>query len=336
MRKESLLTISERTGYSISTISRVLNHQSEKYRISKKTVDIIIAEAKRCNYTPSLLAKGLRTNKTNTIGLLIPSIDNPYFANIAHVIIQEAKSHGYTIILVDTMESERNEAEGVNSLLSRKVDGIVVVPCGQGPALLEKVNDNEVPVVLIDRYFASSSLSYVSTDNYQGGLLATRHLISRGHKKIACIQGTPFSMPVKERVRGYVEAMKEAGLDKEINISGEDFSIRNGYLETKLLLNNAEKDITAIFALSNTILLGAIKAINESGMKIPDDISLVSFDNYTYLDFLNPPITRISQPTEEIGTLAIKIIIQNIVSKSTGEGTKILLPPTLLERESVL
>lgn len=295
-----------------------------------------MAEAKRCNYTPSLLAKGLRTSKTNTIGLLIPSIDNPYFANIAHVIIHEAKAHGYTIILVDTMENERNEAEGVSSLLSRKVDGIVVVPCGQGASLLEKVNANDVPVVLIDRYYASSDLSYVSTDNYQGGLLATSHLIGKGHKKIACIQGTPFSMPVKERVRGYMDAMKEAGLDKNIHISGEDFSIRNGYLETKLLLNSGDNHITAIFALSNTILLGAIKAINESGLKVPEDISLISFDNYTYLDFLNPPITRISQPTEEIGTLAIKIITQSISEKVRSGSTRILLPPTLLERGSVL
>ena len=334
MKKESLITISERTGYSVSTVSRVINHQDKKYRISKNAVEIILAEAKRCGYTPSLLAKGLRMSKTNTIGLLIPSIDNPYFANIAHIIIQEAKSHGYTIILVDTMENERNETEGINSLLSRKVDGIVVVPCGQNPSILEGINNNEVPVVLIDRYYNSSALSYVSTDNYKGGLIATRHLLSRGHMNIACIQGTPYSMPVKERVRGYTDAMKEANLEKKIKVSGENFSISNGYLETKLLLNEQDK-ITAIFALSNTILLGALKAINESGLKVPSDISLVSFDNYTYLDYLNPPITRISQPTEEIGILAIKIIIQNINTKVRPASTRILLPPTLLERESV-
>jgi LacI family transcriptional regulator len=333
MKKESLVSISKRTGYSISTISRVLNGQAEKYRISKKAVELISAEAKRCNYTPSLLAKGLRTRKTNTLGLIILNIDNPYFSYISNIVIHQAKEHGYTVILADSLENEHDERDVVRSLLSRQVDGIIAVPCGQDPSFLEDINKNSAPVVLIDRYYQNSGLPYVSTNNYQGGRMATEYFLTRGHKKIACICGTPYSMPSKERVRGYSDVMKNAGLESEIFVSGEDFSIMNGYLETKLLLNSKNKP-TAIFTLSNTILLGAMKAINESGLKISEDISVISFDNNTYLDYMNPPITRIGQPTDEIGTLAVKIMLQSLEGKRDME-TRILLPPELIERDSV-
>ena len=125
-KKNTIISISERTGFSVSTVSRVLNGKAEIARISKSTVEAIEQEAKRCNYKPSLLAKGLRTNKTNTIGLVIPSMENIYFANLASTIIRDARSYGYTIVTVDTMENERNERDGIESLLARKVDGIIV------------------------------------------------------------------------------------------------------------------------------------------------------------------------------------------------------------------
>lgn len=333
MQNATLITISERTGYSISTVSRVLSGQADKYRISSKAADSIKAEAERCSYRPSLLAKGLRTNKTNTIGLMIPSIENPYFANIAGNIISEAKRYNYTIVLIDTMENEQNEKDSLNSLLSRQVDGIIAVPCGQDPEMFENVNRHGVPVVLIDRYYAQTELSYVCTDNYQGALTATNYLIQNGHRHIACIQGTPYSMPVKERIRGYKDALAEAGLSGQEYISGSDFSIQNGYLETRLALNR-KHNLSAIFTLSNTILLGAIKAIRESGLIVGQDISLISFDDNKFLDFLDPPVTRISQPIKEIGILAVKILIERI-ENDKQECTKLQLPPQLIVCNSV-
>lgn len=333
MKKETLISLSERTGYSISTVSRVLNGQAHRYRISKKTIDLITAEAKRCNYTPSILAKGLRTNKTNTIGLLVPNIDNAYFALIASVIIHEAKQHNYKVVVVDTMEDEENETEGLSSLLARKVDGIVVVPCGQDPTRLESINSNDTPIVLIDRYFPETSLPYVCTNNYQGAVDATKYLINNGHTKIACIQGVPYSMPNLERIRGFVDTLKEYSLGDNPIIVGENFSIQNGYLETKLVLNMPDRP-TALFTLSNTILLGAIQAIRESELKIPDDISVVSFDDNLFFNYLNPAITCISQPIDEIGTLAIKILIKNMNGDSLNT-TKIQMSPKLIIRNSI-
>ena len=187
--------------------------------------------------------------------------------------------------------------------------------------------------MLIDRYFNSTELSYVCTDNYQGGFEATKYLLNNGHEKILCIQGTPHSMPVRERVRGYLDALRGHGIEQNARIAGNSFSIQNGYLETKLALNSPERP-TAIFALSNTILLGAIKAIKESGLSIPDDISAITFDNNTFLDFIDPPITRISQPVNEIGTLAVKLLMQGIAEKRST-GARMQLQPQLIVCDSV-
>lgn len=332
MQKETLVTISERTGFSISTVSRVLNGKAQTYRISPQTVEIIKREAEQCNYTPDLTAKGLRTKKTDTLGLLVPGIDNPFFANIANVIIHEARMHNYTVILTDSMENEDNERACLASLTSRNIDGIVVVPCGNGADYLETVA-RRTPLILVDRYFADTSLPYVSTDNYLGGLNATQMLLDSGHRDILCIQGPPTAITTLERVRGYRDALVRAGLASNAWVSGEDFSIQNGYIETKLALG-ASRRPTAIFALSNTILLGAMKAIGEAGLKIPDDISILSFDNNLYLDFLAPAITRVSQPIEEIGIIAVKLLLQIVQGKHFGNA-QILLPPNLIVRHSV-
>ena len=323
--------MAERLGYSATTISRVLSGKAEKYRISPDTVNAVLREARRCNYSPSVAAQSLRTRRSNTIGLLLPSVANPYFADMASVIITELNSAGYTTIVVDTMESEQRLSESARSLISRQVDGILAVPCGEKGMDLEMLSA-QIPVVLIDRYYEDTSLPYVTTNNYQGGLDATRHLLSRGHTRISCIQGVQSSMPNKERVRGYVKAMEDEGLAQDIDIIGNEFSVQNGYLETKLLMSRAQRP-TAIFALSNTIMLGALKAIREAGLRIPEDVALISFDNNLYMDYMTPSITRISQPVEDIAKLAVKILLDKIKGASNC-GSQLRLSPIMVAGES--
>ena len=329
--KETLSTMAERLGYSATTISRVLSGKAGKYRISPDTVNAVLREARRCNYSPSVAAQSLRTRRSNTIGLLLPSVANPYFADMASVIITELNSAGYTTIVVDTMESEQRLSESARSLISRQVDGILAVPCGEKGMDLEMLSA-QIPVVLIDRYYEDTSLPYVTTNNYQGGLDATRHLLSRGHTRISCIQGVQSSMPNKERVRGYVKAMEDEGLAQDIDIIGNEFSVQNGYLETKLLMSRAQRP-TAIFALSNTIMLGALKAIREAGLRIPEDVALISFDNNLYMDYMTPSITRISQPVEDMAKLAVKILLDKIKGASNC-GSQLRLSPIMVAGES--
>lgn len=332
--KETLATIAARTGFSITTVSRVLGGNAEKYRISADTVQKVLADARACSYSPSLIAQSLRTNRTNTIGLLLPSLSNPYFAEMASVIIRDVNSRGYTTIVMDTMEDAKLYEESASILLSRRVEGIIAVPCGDDASSILDVDQNYLPVVLVDRYYEGVNLPYVTTNNYQGGKNGTEHLIAAGHRKIACIQGVRSSSPNAERVRGYVETMKAAGFEEYIDVVGSEFSIQNGYLETKLLLSGGDRP-TALFALSNTIALGALKAIREAGMSIPDDISLLAFDNYAYMDFLEPPVTRISQPVEDMAKLAAKILFDRIEGTSAGGITQIKLAPTLIAGMSI-
>lgn len=332
MRKSTLNDIAEHTGLSVTTISRVLNGKSGQFRISSASQEKVLKAVRELNYRPNFIAQGLRNSSTHTLGLLIPGIDNPFFANIANAVINEAHKYTYPVMLLDTHENVKDEEMAMETLLSRNVDGIIMVPSSDSPEQLDKI-DSEVPLVLIDRYFDNSAIPYVATDNYKGATDATNLLIEAGHRDIMCIQGTLQSVTSRRRVEGYLDALAAADLAANAIVCGNDFSVQNGYVETKLALNSGKK-FSAIFALSNTILLGAIKAITEHGLRIPDDISLISFDDNLYLDYLNPPVTRVSQPIESISIVAVKMLMDRIQGNTTNQ-TGILLQPSLIMRQSV-
>jgi LacI family transcriptional regulator len=332
MKKDTLLDIAQKSGCSITTVSRVLNGKSGEYRISKITEERILGVVKELNYKPNYFAQSLRKSKTHTIGLLVPHINNPFFANIANVVIREAQKFNYMVILIDTMEKGVLEDDAVDTMLSRNIDGLIIVPSGEDPQKLESIS-LETPIVLIDRYFENNKLPYVSTNNYKGAYEATKLLLESGHRRILCIQGPRISSTTKEQVRGFMDAMHEFGHQDEAFIRGNDFSIQNGYIETKMMLSSGIR-ATAIFALSNMILLGVVKALKEHKLNIPNDISIISFDDNLYLDYLDPPISRVVQPIEEIGMIAVKMLMQKITDNK-DLNFEILLEPTIIKRESI-
>lgn len=331
--KETLASIAARIGVSTTTISRVLSGKADKYRISAQTVERVLVEVQKCNYTPSALAQSLRKNKTHTIGLILPTIANPYFADMASAIIAEARDKDYTTIIVDSMEDEVNQRHALTTLLARKVDGIIAAPCGSDPRFFEEIRKT-VPLVLVDRYFENSRIPYVTANNYRGAFEATELLVRNGHRNIACIQGDIDSVPNKARVKGYQDALRKIKPDAASLIVGDAFSIQNGYLETKLLLSRTPRP-TAIFALSFTILLGALKAIRDTSFRIPEDISLIAFDNHVSLDYMTPPMTRVSQPVEEMGKLASKLLFDYIENK-TDSITQLELATTIISKSSIV
>lgn len=335
MQKNTIQSISESTGYSVSTVSRVLSGKALKSRISQKTIDLIKAEAKRVNYTPNLLAQGLRTSRTHTIGLTVPDISNPFFALLASIVIENMKQVGYHTILADSMENEADFNNAIRTFRARNVDGIIAVPVGVSSKLLEETAES-TPLVMIDRYFESTPLPFVCTDNYEGGKMATEYLLSRGYRNLLSIQGVPDSTPSKERVRGFMDAIlshRETGI--EYSIAGDDFSVENGYREIMRLFKGT-KSADAVFAYSSTILLGAIRAFQELGIKIPGEVAIISFDNNGFLDFLNPAVTRIEQPLEDIGRIATETIL-NQIGKTVDPAmppVQKFIPPTLVVRNS--
>lgn len=283
-------------------------------------------------YKPNLAAQSLRNSSMHTIGLLVPRIDNPFFANIASIVIREANKYTYPVMLIDTFENPVEESLAFDTLLSQNVDGIIVAPCSETPDKILEAAEYK-PIVLIDRYFENEKLPYVSTDNYTGAFDATNMLIQAGHRDILCIQGSHRSVTSRNRVKGYRDAMIQAGLEDFINVRGNDFSTENGYLETKLELLSDRK-FSAIFALSSTILMGVLKAAEEQHLHVPDDISVISYDNNIFLDYVNPPITRVCQPIEHIGIVAVKLLMDSILGLPLRQPN-VLLPPTIAVRNSV-
>lgn len=331
-RKSNIVDIAEKSGFSITTVSRVLNGKADKYRISKATQQKIEAVAEEMNYVPNEFARNLRTGKSKTIALIVPSLKNPFFAEIASVVNAEVRKYNYITLIGDSDDNIENEKSEILHLLARNLDGIIIVPCGDEWDHLERLQKKGLPIICIDRYFDDTDLSYVSSDNYEGAYSATKYLIDHGHTSIACIQGIRYSTPNMQRVQGFTDAMIDAGITS-YTVSGDAFSEQNGYLETKLLLQQKNRP-TAIFAFSNTIAMGSIKALKEEKVKVPDDISLVTFDDNPYLNYIEPPLTCISQPVEDICKIAVKILFSNILD---GDKTAkhILLKTKLKVKASV-
>lgn len=328
--------IAERAGVSVSTVSRVLNKKSRKYRISSRTESLVLKTAKSLNYTPNQLARGLRLKRTHSIGLIVPDISNPFFAAVTRAIQRAAHDFGYSLIVCDTDEDELQEVAHMKVLRSKGVDGMVVMPVGQSGAHLQHVVKEGMPLVVLDRIFDSIMSDAVVIDNYKGAYEAVEYLIKNGHKKIAIIQGLPNTYTNKGRLKGYTDALQAYSIPVDTKlIVGRDFRKESGYIETKMLLSLEERP-TAIFATSDLITLGALEALNEEGLRIPHDISLIAFDDIDHVNFFTTPITTISQPKEIIGEVAVKLLIEKIKNHNRGEVRRITLSPRLIERDSVL
>lgn len=332
MKKERLEDIMKITGYSKTTISRVLNGKGKEFRISEETTQRVIQAAKDINYRPNLVAQFLRKPVGNTIGLAVPYLSNPFFAQLVSTISVEAKKYDLMVMLFDTQEDPVVEQKCISAMLEYHVDGIIIVPCSEKPDLLESVSKS-IPVILIDRYFKNSFLPYVTTNNFKGAYDATMTLLNAGHRDILCIRGPEKAITTQERTRGCKKAIEDFGQPCHLQIYGNEFSISNGYTETKVAMLKSPIP-TAIFAMSNTILLGAIKALGEQGVHVPNDVSLVSFDESIYLDYLYPPITRIAQPTESMGIAAVKLL-NSCLKEGKQLQSRIFMSPTIVARNSV-
>ena len=331
-QKVSITDIANKTGLSITTVSRVLSGKAQKYRIGKKSQQKIKDVAEELNYIPNHFAANLKSGRSRTVAIIVPSLTNPFFAGIASEINAEVLRFDYITIIGDSDESFEIEKLELQQMMSRNIEGLIIVPCGNHWEHIKKLHDQGLPVVCIDRYFEELDIPYVSTDNYEGAYIATKYLIENGHSVITCIQGIQQSTPNRLRVKGFKDALEEEGIISYI-VVGDDFSVQNGYLETKLLLQ--QKQIpTAIFALSNTIALGCVKALKEKNIRIPEDISLITFDEHPYLDYLETPITCIAQPVSDISKLAIKFLFSRI-NNNEDNINQVLLKPEMKLKKSV-
>jgi LacI family transcriptional regulator len=333
--RPTLKHIAKQLGVSATTVSRALSGQARRYRISRKTEQAVRERARTLGFTPNHLARSLRLKKTATIGLVIPDISNPFFAGIAREIALGAKDSHYSVIVCDSQETEETEIELIELLRGRGVEGIVLCPVGQSAEHLAGFEQGKLPIVLFDRYFPGLRLPYVASDNCEGARAATAHLIQNGHRRIACLQGLPGTSPNEDRLRGYKTAFAAEQLDvDEALVVGDGFGEQSGYIAMKLLLQ-AGHEFTAIFAFSNQIALGALRALSEEGLRVPDDVSLVCFDDQPYAAYLAAPMTSVAQRASEMGKIAVRMLFDRIHSPERAIQGGILLPTDLVVRGSV-
>jgi LacI family transcriptional regulator len=331
----TLRDIALKSGISVSTVSRILNKKSAKFRISKETEKLVLKTAKELAYRPNQLARGLRLKKTHTIGLVAPDIANPFFALIIKGVQTQAHQLGYSLVVCDTDEDLALEIEHVNLLYSKGVDGFIVMPVGQKFQHLQFLLDNAVPLVLVDRCSEELQTSTVVVDNVAGAYEAVDYLAKQGHRRIAIIQGLPDTFTSRGRLQGYLKALRDNGIPADESlIVGNDFRRQNGYIEMKLLLQGVSRP-SAVFTTSDLISLGALEAIREEGLTIPEEISIVTFDDIEPSSLFRCPITAVAQPKRTIGEMAVKLLTDRIKNPGRHEMKNVVLKPELVIRESV-
>ncbi|MBM6858950.1 LacI family DNA-binding transcriptional regulator [Clostridium saudiense] len=322
--------VSKLAGVSVATVSRVIN---KKGYVSKETEKAILDAMKKLNYTPSDVARRLAGKKSNTIGLIIPNILNPFFPQVARAAEDIANKLGYNLILCNTDNSREKENQYYEMLLNKQVDGIIISSYTATPNELLALIDRGMPIVVLDREFKEYDIPSINVDNRQGGRLAAKHLIECGCKKIAHIAGPTYIESFQDRLLGFKDYLSEVGLYSPDIIVSSDFSLKDGYEATKVLVK--EKGVDAIFACSDLLAIGCYKALKEMGYESFEKVKLIGYDgleaNINYLE-----LSSVAQPMYGLGKGAVELLIKKIEENSDISKEKIKLQPEIVARESTL
>jgi LacI family transcriptional regulator len=317
---------------SVVTVSKALRN---KGKISLATRRRVLKRAKELHYQPNWIARSLVTRKTFTIGLLLPDFTHPFFAEVAKAVAETVRPHGYHVVISYFEEDPEIEKSELESLVARQVDGLILAsaqPPGK-PQLFRNLRSKNVPFVLIDRPADDGKSSFVGSDNHAIGVLAVNHLIACGCKKIAHLRGPRIGIAAA-RLSGYRRALHQHGVEYSphyvVEASFKDF---RGYDAMRKLLR-AETVPDGVFCYNDPVAIGAIKAIHDAGLSVPDDIAVVGTGNVRYSDLLAVPLSTIDQDPGEIGRQAAKLLIHQIGSAQPLRPVRILIEPKLVARQS--
>jgi LacI family transcriptional regulator len=292
------------------------------------------AAKRELNYRPNALARSLRRGETHTLGLILPDSANPFFAEVGHAIESAAFALGYSVILCNTENDENKERLYTEVLENKQLDGIIFVGAGENREAISEIIQNGLPLVVVDRNMGSLELDTVTTENYQGGLLATQHLLSLGHQIIGCITGPSNITPSAERVTGYRAALQQAEIGVvESLLTRGDFHAPSGYSAAMLLLQQTPRP-TAIFVCNDMMAIGAMRAAAQLGLRVPEDIAIVGFDDIQLASYTNPSLTTVAQPKQEIGQLAVKLLFERMSDPSLPPRHTILSTQLIIRESS--
>lgn len=334
-KKVLLKDIANEAGVSIAVVSYVLNGLEKEKKISREVVEKINRIAQEHNYQPNQIAQSLRRGKTNTIGLIIADISNPFSGQIARFIETEAAKFGYKVIIGSSDENHSKFCSLIDSMLHRQVDGLIMAPAEGSSKQIQTLINERIPLVLIDRYFPGISTNHVVLDNYNSTYNAVSILVSRGRKKITLIIYKSTSVHMQQRILGYQNAMKDHKLDNHIMIIEIP---RRSYYQVKIDTEKkmdellSENKLDALLFAANALSLAGLYVIKKHNIKVPENTAIIGFDGHEVFDFFEPPIAFIKQPLEEMGKEAVRIIIEQI--KGTTKTVQTEVRHEFIDRKS--
>ena len=312
------------------TVSRVINNSGYIHQKTRARVEQAIAEL---GYVPNALARSLRFKQTKTLALILTDITNPFFTTLARGVEDVASERGFSVIFCNTDESRDEEAEYLNVVASKQVDGILLVPAFSSHDSVDFLRDCAIPFVVLDRRIPDLKVDMVRCDSVEGAYQLTRHLIDLGHRRIVALSGSQAVTTAADRITGYRRALAESGLEDQAAEYYGVFGVQSGYEMTQQALA-LKPPPTALFAANNFIAVGALRALREAGMRVPNDISVVSFDDLPEANIIDPFLTVVSQPAYEIGRKATELLLDRIAEKGPAEPQEIILPTELIVRRS--
>jgi len=333
--------IAREVGVSHATVSYVLNKKADEKGVSEETKKRILAMAKGLNYRRNIIARSLVTRKSKVIGLLIPCVTYSFWSQFARSVEDASRENGYHVLLCHMNDDWQREIDEIDLLREYRVAGLIVAPAYDRPDtdIYLRLQDDKVNFVLVDQHLNGLECNFVGTDDKAGAYEAVTYLIKLGHRRVAYINGPRNAPTAQGRLRGYRDALADNNIafDPEL-VEGDRFKREDGYKTAKKLLESGRKP-TAFFAVTDMVAIGAMQAIKERGLRVPEDISVVGFADNEAVSIMEPPLTTVRQPIREMGRAAVRIILDETEGKKWGENgirdtEKIILKPTLVIRKS--
>ncbi|MGD0797724.1 MAG: LacI family DNA-binding transcriptional regulator [Acidobacteriaceae bacterium] len=327
--------IAQALGVSVVTVSKVMRDHSD---IGPETRQRVLSKAKELNYRPNLTARSLVTGQSFQVGVIVPTLLHPFFAEVLEALSFTMKQSGYAVIISSSMEDPAAEEAAIEQLIAHRLDGLIVASCSTSPAKFQQLQEQGIPLVLIDRFFPGFKANFVGVDDLEVGRIATQHLIAKGCRRIAHIRGLGFTTGVR-RFEGYKLALKQHGLKFDPHLvtpymtaDGRDW--QQGFDAMRTLLKGKLPD--GIFCYNDPVAVAAVDVTLEAGLRVPEDIAFVGCDNLHFDASLKAPLTSVDHHSSLIGVHAAQMLLGLLGDKDSKAVHEVVLQPSLVVRESSL
>ncbi len=325
-----LVDVAKLAGVSPMTVSRVVRGSGPVSVDVRRRVEAAIAET---GYMPNVLARSLRSKRTNLIALLVTDLTNPFFTTLAHGVEAAANDAGMMVILGNSNEDQDEEELYVTMLLQRQIDGVLIVPAGAGERVIKKCREQDTPLVVLDRRIRRGAADVVRTDSRVGAYEMGRYIASLGHSRTAILTGPRSVSTAMDRAAGFRDAMREAGHERSVQVVHGRFSIESGAEMARAIMSRPDRP-TAIFAGNNFIAIGVLHALEDMNIRVPEDVAVVGFDDLPSAMVTFPFLTVVAQPALEMGRRAVELLVERIQHPGRHRVQDVVFPTELVIRKS--